>query len=219
MQFGVFPPTGNSENRTIDKFPDECPHCHKGIQPLPYQGFVNENQLQIIFRCPREDCRNIFIAYYENTVVNTVWTYVYYKSSIGTIQTREFSEEITEISENFVDILNQSLAAEKYGLSQIVGIGLRKALEFLIKDYIIYLNKDLEEDIKKKFLGNCIKENVDNPKIKSMAERAAWLGNDESHYMRKWLDKDISDLKILMEATIHWIEMEILTEKYKGEMK
>jgi hypothetical protein len=52
-----------------------------------------------------------------------------------------------------------------------------------------------------------------------MAERATWLGNDETHYVRKWEDKDINDLKILIKVTLHWIEMELLTEQYKTEMQ
>lgn len=28
-------------------------------------------------------------------------------------------------------------------------------------------------------------------------ERAAWLGNDETHYVRKWPEKDVKDLKSL----------------------
>jgi hypothetical protein len=36
------------------------------------------------------------------------------------------------VSPTFVEIYNQSLAAEAMRLSQLTGIGLRKALEFLV---------------------------------------------------------------------------------------
>ena len=36
----------------------------------------------------------------------------------------------------FLTIYNQSLSAEDNNLDQIAGIGYRKALEFLIKDYL-----------------------------------------------------------------------------------
>jgi len=51
-----------------------------------------------------------------------------------------------------------------------------------------------------------------------MAERAVWLGNDEAHYIRKWEDKDLADLKKLMEIVIHFIDMEILLVSYLKDM-
>jgi hypothetical protein len=35
------------------------------------------------------------------------------------------------------------------------------------------------------FLGNVIKEYIHIPKLKELSERAAWLGNDETHYERR----------------------------------
>ena len=64
-----------------------------------------------------------------------------------------------------------------------------------------------------------IKQYVDDDKIKECAELATWLGNDEAHYMRKWVDKDLGDLKILVDLTLHWIQSVKLTEKYKSDMK
>lgn len=67
-------------------------------------------------------------------------------------------------------------------------------------------------------LGNCIKSYVDDSRIKTVAQRAVWLGNDETHYIRKWEGKNLNDLKKLIELTVHWIEMERLTESFKEEM-
>lgn len=57
-----------------------------------------------------------------------------------------------------------------------------------------------------------------NDNVKTTAERAAWIGNDETHYARRWEDKDLDDLKTLIELTVHWIEMEIMTKKMLGDM-
>lgn len=48
---------------------------------------------------------------------------------------KEFDSEIQEISPSFVKIYNQALAAEELNLSEIAGMGYRKSLEFLIKDF------------------------------------------------------------------------------------
>ena len=101
---------------------------------------------------------------------------------------------------------------------QICGVGYRKALEFLIKDYLIKKIPRDEEIIKKKLLKDCIKDHIDSTKIKTIAEKAAWLGNDETHYVRKWEDKDLTDLKNLINITVHYILMELQADKYIEEM-
>ena len=115
-------------------------------------------------------------------------------------------------------MLSQSEAAEAYQLGQIAGAGYRKALEFLIKDYAIKKNPEKEDEIKKSFLGNCINNFVPDENVKECARRAVWLGNDETHYIRKWEEKDINDLKILIRLTQAWILNSLLTEGYLAEM-
>lgn len=101
----------------------------------------------------------------------------------------------------------------------ICGTGYRKSLEFLIKDYLISITpEDQHETIRNKFLNNCIRDNISNINIKTVASRAVWLGNDETHYTRKWEDKDINDLKSIIELTLHWIESEIRTQKLLEDM-
>jgi hypothetical protein len=130
----------------------------------------------------------------------------------------EFAEDIKALSPDFVKILAQSKTAEAYKLDQVCGVGYRKALEFLIKDYCISLFPARADEIKSKFLGTCIKEFVDDEKVRACAEFAAWLGNDETHYVRKWEDKDIEDLKTLIALTVNWIESSVLTKKYMDGM-
>ena len=106
------------------------------------------------------------------------------------------------------------------GLNQICGVGYRKALEFIIKDYLLMNISDesKRDSIRKKFLGNCIKEDVSSTNIKEVAKRAVWLGNDETHYTRIWIEKDVSDLKHLIDLTIRWIENEIETQRLLASM-
>jgi hypothetical protein len=52
-------------------------------------------------------------------------------------------------------------------------------------------------------LANCLSQYIDNVNIKSIGHRAIWLGNDETHYVRKWETKDLGDLKKLIDITFH----------------
>jgi hypothetical protein len=110
------------------------------------------------------------------------------------------------------------LAAEAFGLDQIVGIGLRKALEFLIKDFAIKQNPESGLEIKRMFLANVIKTYVEDQNLKLVAERAVWLGNDETHYERVWDEKDLNDLKRLIHLSVNWIDNVLTTQAYVEEM-
>ena len=60
---------------------------------------------------------------------------------------------------------------------------------------------------------------VDNENVKQCAKRAVWLGNDETHYVRTWIDKDIKYLKLLSKLTVGWIEHAVITEKLIEDMQ
>jgi len=130
-----------------------------------------------------------------------------------------FQDEVLEVSSEFVRIYKQAAEAEFMKLDSIAGVGYRKALEFLIKDYLISKSSDKKEVIETAYLSDCIRDYVDDPKVKIAAQKATWIGNDETHYVRKWQDKDIEDLKVLLKLTANWISSEILTRKYAGEMQ
>jgi hypothetical protein len=113
-----------------------------------------------------------------------------------------------------VEVFVQASAAEQYQLAQVAGPGCRKSLEFLVKDYCISVHPDKRDTIMATLLGPCIQTYVDDQNIKDCARMAAWLGNDETHYERRWVDKDISDLKTLIELTTNWIRNHVLTRRY-----
>jgi hypothetical protein len=207
---------GGSEDTYVDTYPTLCPWCHHAIGPILKGAFRHGEDAQLVFWCTH--CKRIFIGHYKNEVVNKHWTLVFKKTEAGEPIAKTYSEEIRNLSSKFVEIMTEADRAESYGLNQLIGMGYRKALEYLIKDYLIYRKPDDKDKIISKFLGNCIKDHLDNVNIKDMAERAVWLGNDETHYQRIWDDRDITDLKKLIAITVHWIEYELLTDSYRGKM-
>lgn len=212
---------GKRSNFQINTYPDECPICHIALRPrficAIYHGANPPDcQLELIFQCPRIECGHLFISAY--LLIGEISTFLHSEPIYP--EPHPFPDEIKKISPTFVEVYNQAIAAESHNLTELTGIGLRKALEFLIKDYAISQNPDEEEEkIKNTWLGECIKKFIDDPKIKVCAERAVWLANDETHYLRKWEDKDITDLKVLVKLTVNWIESCLLTEQYEDDMK
>jgi hypothetical protein len=177
-------------------------------------------QAHAVFRCPVANCRGLFVGVYRVSGQACSLT----GTALGRYtEKREFPKNIQAVSGGFCEIYNQALVAEENGLEQICGPGYRKALEFLIKDYLVghKFKGDAakQEDVKKGLLGPVIERFVDEERIKQCAKRAAWLGNDETHYLRKWTDKDVSDLKSLIMITANYIEMVIESERYMQEMQ
>jgi hypothetical protein len=118
-------------------------------------------------------------------------------------------ELVSAISPMYVEVMNQVLAADTAGLDQLAGIGMMKAIEFLVKDFATKEYPDKEKAIKEATLAQCINNYIDDTRIKETAKRATWLGDDETHYVRKWETKDIGDLKILVRSTVNWIESDV----------
>jgi hypothetical protein len=204
--------------KAFTNFPDECPECNQIINPI-YRDHFNWRDTQtyyVTLGCPSSACGVCFVYVFEYNDATDECDFM--RMIKGRPKEILFSEHINILSPNFCKIYNEAEIAESLNLMEICGVGYRKALEFVIKDYLILLYKNKEEDIKKKLLGACIKEYVSNENIKNTAKRAAWLGNDETHYIRVWKEKDLKDLKLLIKLTIHWIEMEILTQELIVDM-
>jgi hypothetical protein len=200
---------------SINTVPKECPFCHKGISAQPIYGQKGNNILYVWFQCPTDSCMETFTGYYKLSGSYYVFQE---RVSLGNLTTNAFNKSVSGLSEGFVNIYTQAFAAEQQSLTEICGVGYRKALEFLIKDYLIIQHPEKKEIIEKKLLGPCISEFVNDERIKKVAKRAVWLGNDETHYIRKWEGKDLNDLKILIDLTVHWIEMEVLTNQFEEDM-
>jgi len=205
--------SGTQQQINFDKNPDRCPICLKGIQPVDTgQRWVTpKNRLEVILRCPRQECERYFIGRYQSPSGMTQFALLECVPLI--IETSKSDDTIQKISPDFVSVYREAEEAELRNLRLVCGPGYRKALEFLIKDYVIKLNPDRVEEIKKLNLGKCISDFVKNDKINKVAARAVWLGNDETHYLRKWEGKDLQDLKNLISLTVHWIEMEELPKR------
>ncbi|WNR43673.1 DUF4145 domain-containing protein [Paenibacillus roseipurpureus] len=207
--------------------PDTCPFCHHGIHPEILFGYdFHKNDywnIRVVYACPRKACLEMFFGIYsKNTLFNIYDSSLpkYVGCSPFKFKEEEFSEPINEISENFVSIFNQAKQAEERKLDQICGLGYRKALEFLVKDYLIIRFPEEAEKIKNNHRFDAVIEQyVTDEKVKFLARRASWLGNDHAHYTQKWEDKDISDLKRLIKTALYWISAEKELEYYESEMK
>jgi hypothetical protein len=191
---------------------NSCPSCNKGIKPTYISHVPFLKKLVVIESCPL--CQELIISIFKyDTIYLKRWmlytTYPYNEDP------EKFSSEVTFISESFVNIYNQAKLAETVGLKDICGMGYRKALEHLVKDYAKLEYPEESSSIDKRPLKQCIEAYIQHPKMKSCILGATYLGNDETHYIRKIANKDIEDLKILIKLSTLWITMNEATKKYE----
>lgn len=190
----IFATSSQWEKRTDSLYKDAiCPSCGKtsSFWALNFSGYPNEIDAQnkcIIFMYPTPP------------------------------MSPKHASEIDKISPRFSEIYKQTARAEAEGLIELVGIGYRKSLEILIKDWLIHEHPGEEEKIKTLNISQCIRDYVDDENLKECAKRAVWLANDETHYIRKWANKDLSDLKELLTITLYWLSAHLVSRRLIDEM-
>ena len=196
------------------QLPSVCPYCNKlvGLDPI-YSCYITDSQdnvnLYAIFLC--SNCYQCYVAKYrvlnyrtsrESTTLISVEPQKY-------ISEKEFPPYIKKLSPRFCEIYNQAYKAQHYELNELTGIGFRKALEFLVKDYAISIFPDEEAKIKSTLLSQCINRYIDSKRIKQLAIASAWLGNDETHYVKKIQEYNIEDLLAFIDAIVSFINSDL----------
>ena len=195
----------------------ECPCCHFATSPTYIDGFLivdKKDKIPIttflVLYCPR--CNNIYIAKYTSTtgLNDFKLDFVFPQQS----QLIIFSEEINKLSPEFVSIYNQSIEAESNSITQgLAGLGFRKSLEFLIKDYLIKYKHQNKNTIINLDLGKCVDKLDDD--LKDIAKASVWIGNDEVHYFRKNPEYDTETLKAFINCLVLEIDIEYSKKKAK----
>lgn len=219
---------GTTESFNIE-IPTKCPQCKISLDINPiYARYINDenvvSNLFVLFFCPH--CEICFIGYYHFSYedyykYNKNVTLISFEPKNG-IDSKEFPKYINELSPSFCQLYNEAYTAKQNRLDGICGMGYRKALEFLVKDYAIFLNPDDKEKITKAPLSRCINDYIDNRRIKKLALASAWIGNDETHYEKKQQEYKVDDLVTFIEAIVSFINSDLasmLAEKMISDNK
>lgn len=197
------------------ELPKECPCCNRSTVPQVLDSYAlkYENkqliELTTMFFC--RGCEKVFLGNYvgthneyeDNNLLDLTYLSPYSEKCSA------FSEEIQKLSNEFVELYNQAEKAEAAGLDKICGIAYRKALEFLVKDFAVFMNNEKTEQIKSLRLSKCISDYITNEKIRTLAKAATWIGNDETHYIRVHEDYSVTEMKAFIKAMLTYVDSEL----------
>ena len=198
---------------------DTCPCCGIATSPTFIDGFVIKHPdtdiiyCYVVLYCPK--CKALYTARYINQIkyggIDNMFLELVFPKTANKVS---FSNNIIELSPEFVSLYNQASKAEETDeMNGLAGLGYRKSLEFLIKDFLIKIQNQDRDTIIKMELGNCVNK-LPEP-LQDIAKASIWLANDEVHYFRKNLEYDMEDLKSFIDCLIHFIEVEYTYNKAK----
>lgn len=193
---------------TLLDLPSICPYCGTGIHPdsldaisnsIKYKG-IDHTIACVILKCPV--CSLIFFAEYDLNISTHQWRLPLVlpapKPSL------EIPNKINEYYPDFYSIYEQAAIAESNKLDDICGAGYRRAIEFLIKHYLMDILPEEKDAILKETLMQSINR-IESNRIKVLATAATWLGNDQTHILSKHPDYKIEDIKSFTVAICYFI--------------
>lgn len=182
--------------------PSVCPHCGFGTDAVRTAtatwNYFNKSAL-LLQTCKCTSCDKLFFfASCKEEGASTA-------KLICILPNTEpvYKDEILEkISPRFVDIYNQALRAENRKDIELAATGYRSAMEILIKDYAINELKEPKEQVTSHNLNNAIGKYLKQEELVNSADVIRILGNDFTHYDRKYPEHDFDMLKNYMDIFI-----------------
>jgi hypothetical protein len=206
--------------------PNICPHCHVVNTPnnqwnvfsIDTDGIQN---FLSAWKCSNQNCNRIFIAMYKvqnkmlifSRFLNGLPKGPIWPKPILNLKSGNGKDPSKPENSKFTKTYLQSLEAESKGLDELAGMGYRKAIEYLVKDWAIQNNLTEKDKIENSWLGSVI-TNYYTGDLKDILERATWLGNDQAHYNKIFEEYDISILKELIDLIMVELDTQYKKKHY-----
>lgn len=185
--------------------PATCPFCGFGTDApfIKNEIFSFNSHHLLAATCQCTSCRKTFFFMCEYEQSSSYKPILYPEISFVPYE----NQTLSAISERFIDMYNQALQCEFVGNIELAAIGYRSALEILIKDFAINELSQDPSDVSKKKLCAAIGEYLNQPDLVKTADVIRILGNDYTHYERKYPEHDFTLLKGYMEIFLKQIEV------------
>jgi hypothetical protein len=155
----------------VDRFPEACPLCH-ARSAARFIAATNRTASfrQICFQCTSVDCRALFLGTYAEEASAT---FRLVACEPRRHPKRIFGAALSNISPYFTQIYDEALAAEADGLAQLSRLGMRAALEHLIKDFCKFNNPIEAHAIERMSLTECVEHCVNDANLRTCIGRAS----------------------------------------------
>lgn len=181
-----------------------CPFCGmKTSCDFISQGYGVSYDHHLFFINQCGECGSFFLSQHYNRDPNIDFVTTFPNA----IYKNEFPKGVEDFSPSFIEIYQQSMTAKLANLTEIVGLGLRKALEYLISDYITNVLKLPLANT----LENRIKQ-IDITNVNVNATLARWIGNDNTHTQKKHPEFTIDDMIQSIQIVVYYLHAEYISK-------
>lgn len=162
----------------------------------------------VLLKCPF--CESIILKLFSvqtDRRTKKLYKFAPDKRQVKKVNSISFPDIIKSISPRFIKVFSQSAQSEENNLDELSGMGYRKSLEILVKDYAIYKFPNDSKSIMKNSFQDALSK-IDTHEIKVLGQVATKIGNDETHYYRKH-DWKVKELKNYIESIIFFITSDL----------
>src|SRR5262245_4998346 len=161
-------PTTIQRNVRLVGYPDACPRCQRTVVPRHIGTYARSHILtadvEEVFQCTASACGGVFIAVFKASEIGRREPRYTYVRSIPTEPApAQVSATTMHVAPRFAPALTQALGAEAAGLTEVAGFALRRALEFLVRDFAKHESPDDAAKIDDMTLAECIVAYVGDP--------------------------------------------------------
>lgn len=198
--------TGRTYNFTIS-LPDTCPRCGRDLSATPLSVIYLKSEKAVEQYAVTVSCQQCNQAIFFDVMHLQTALYGTLTGTYPAPQLSNLPAGMDSLYPDFVKVYCQAVTAEARGLTDICGMGYRKALEILVKQYSIKAFPSESDAIQTEFLAKTVSR-IQNSKIQSLAKAATWLGNDQTHLQALHPEYSVSDIKSFIRALCYHILME-----------
>lgn len=204
-----FIPTGSTvtSGKLYEK-PMTCPNCGYGTDSIVVNNWTCNTSdgtlLVVVHKCT--SCDYLFHANYLWSKEEDKYKFI---SIYPSFKDRKFDDGIEIVSPRFIKSYHEASKAEFDGNIDLAGCGYRNAMEILIKDFAINCLGEEKKKVINNHLDEAIEKYLPNYKYKNVADVVRILGNDTTHYEKKYEEIDFSVLKQYLDIFIDLIDVEI----------
>lgn len=216
--FGVPALMDTGYDRMKVSFSDSCPLCGTSFQ----MGSINlqrsihsfmsledtKGEVLCIHRCP--SCRKLFVTKHvrveKGKPMRQVSVWPEPKQRIP-----DYMAGIEGLSPRFLELYQSARCLENLEMTDVVGNVYRMALECLVKDYARMKHPEDDAKIVKMSLCEAINTYFGaQPQVQNLGDAVRTLGNDYTHYVHKFDESNLVDMKLLLDVIAMVVHTEIM---------
>jgi hypothetical protein len=218
VRIGEMEIMSTSEQRfSIFQLPLVCPNCRSNAMfSITGKASADRDEehvytVEVPLHCT--NCKRATIARYEGEDTSLglgldefEGLSVVFRHTVPVAPANRSSAVLAKISPDFLKAFDEAEAASANGFEDLSGAGLRRALEFLVTDYV-RAKHPTEVPDPNTAVGNLIKHHFKVPEIQMLAEEALKAGHDYVHTQRR-TKRTLAEFRTLVLLISRFIEMQ-----------